>query len=75
MHVFRWWHKATTHADNVVNLDGYIRAQSEDEALDRVDRMLRSEFPTWKWMHRKQIEGNGVKFGPTVQKLKRKTIP
>ena len=33
---------------------------------------MRAENPTVRWMQGREIEGNGVMFGPTVQRLKRK---
>ena len=35
-----------------------------------MEKQMRAEHPTMRWMQGKEIEGNGVTFGPTVQKMK-----
>jgi hypothetical protein len=31
---------------------------------------MRAKWPTVRWMQGREIDGDGVTFGPTVQKLK-----
>lgn len=53
-----------------MKLEGRVVAHDASEACDRVEKQMRAEHPTMRWMQGKEIEGNGVTFGPTVQKLK-----
>ena len=67
---FRWWYKGRTPEGNVIKLEGRVVAHDAGEACDRVEKQMRAEYPAMRWMQGKEIEGNGVAFGPTVQKLK-----
>lgn len=67
---FRWWYKGRTTEGNTVKLEGRIEAADADEALAKVEAAMRSRYPTMRWMQGKEIEGGGVRLGPTVQKLK-----
>lgn len=67
---FRWWYKGRTVEGNTMKLEGRVVAHDASEACDRVEKQMRAEHPTMRWMQGKEIEGNGVTFGPTVQKMK-----
>lgn len=67
---FRWWYKGRTAEGNTMKLEGRVVARDASEACDKVERQMRAKWPTVRWMHGREIEGDGVTFGPTVQKLK-----
>lgn len=67
---FRWWYKGRTLEGNTLKLEGRVVAHDASEACDRVEKQMRAEYPTMRWMQGKELEGDGVTFGPTVQKLK-----
>ena len=67
---FRWWYKGRTTEGNTVKLEGRIEAADAGEACDKVEAAMRSRYPTMRWMQGRELEGDGVRFGPTVQKLK-----
>ena len=69
---FRWWYKGRTAEGNIVKLEGRVDAANEAAACRTVEAIMRAEYPTVRWMQGREIEGDGVMFGPTVQKLKRK---
>jgi len=67
---FRWWYKGKTPEGNTIKFEGHVRAKDSSSASDIVEREQRARFPEIVWMQGKEIEGNGVQFGPTVQQLK-----
>lgn len=67
---FRWWYKGRTLEGNTIKLEGRVVAHDASEACDRVEKQMRAEYPTMRWMQGKELEGDGVTCGPTVQKLK-----
>lgn len=67
---FRWWYKGRTAEGNTMKLEGRVEARDASEACDKVEKQMRAEWPTVRWMQGREIEGDGVTFGPTVQKLK-----
>lgn len=69
---FRWWYKGITTEGNILKLAGHTYATDASAACDQVERLMRAEHPTVRWMQGKEIEGDGWKFGPTVQKCRRK---
>lgn len=68
---FRWWFKGKTADGNILKLQGHVTAPSAGEACDKVEAAMRKEHPTVRWMQGREIEGNGVSFGPTVQLIRR----
>ena len=46
-------------------------AADSGAACDKVEREMRAKYPTIRWMQGREIEGDGWRFGPTVQKLKK----
>jgi hypothetical protein len=68
--VFRWWHKGRTLEGNTIKLQGRVVAKDASAACDLVDAEMRKQHPNIKWMQGREIEGNGFRFGPTVQKLR-----
>lgn len=69
---FRWWYRGLTAEGNIIKLEGHVQATNDTSACHTVEAIMRAEHPTVRWMQGREIEGNGVMFGPTVQKLKRK---
>ena len=69
---FRWWYKGRTPEGNTIKLEGDVMARNESEACAKVEATMRAAHPEIRWMQGREIEGDGVMFGPTVQKLKRK---
>jgi hypothetical protein len=69
---FRWWYKGRTPEGNTVKLFGHVQASDAASACDIVERQMRAEHPTIRWMQGREIESDGYLFGPTVQKLKTK---
>lgn len=67
---FRWWYKGRTAEGNTMKLEGRVEARDASEACDKVEKQMRAKWPTVRWMQGREIEGDGVTFGPTVQKLK-----
>ncbi len=67
---FHWWYKGRTDEGIIVKFEGHIVATDASDACDKVEKSMRAKWPMIAWMHGKEIEGNGVTFGPTVQKLK-----
>ena len=53
-----------------MKLEGRVVATDASAACDKVEKQMRAEWPTVRWMQGKEIEGDGMTFGPTVQKLK-----
>ena len=67
---FRWWYKGRTVEGNTIKLEGRVAARDASSASAKVEKQMRSDHPTIKWMQGKNIEGNGIAYGPTVQKTK-----
>lgn len=67
---FRWWYKGRTAEGNTMTLEGRVEARDASEACYKVEKQMRAKWPTVRWMQGRESEGGGVRFGPTVQKLK-----
>ncbi len=67
---FRWWYKGRTAEGNTMKLEGRVEARDASEACDKVEKQMRAKWPDVRWMQGREIEADGVTFGPTVQKLK-----
>jgi hypothetical protein len=72
---FRWWYKGMTSEGNVISLQGNIQALDAGAACDQVETQMRAAHPDVAWMQGREVEGigsyRGVRFGPTVQQMKR----
>jgi hypothetical protein len=73
---FRWWYSGLTTEGNTARFEGTGYAKSDHEACDNIEKMMRSKYPTIRWKHGCEVEGEGdnrgVKFGPTIQMLRTK---
>lgn len=67
---FRWWYRGILPSGMRLSLSGTVLAPDTWAACDQVEQRMRAKYPTMKWMQGRRIEGNGVSFGPTVQKAK-----
>ncbi len=68
---FRWWYKGKTPEGNTCSFEGTGFAVDAEAAGQNIEKMMRGQWPSLRWMHGKDVEGEGdnvgVKFGPTVQ--------
>jgi hypothetical protein len=73
MKQFHWSHRGKSANGNSLRLSGRTEAETMNEAMDKVDRFLRGQYPDVHWMHGKDIEGDGIyartKFGPTLREI------
>lgn len=71
---YRWWYKGRTPEGNVMSLQGHVWATDSSQAGDIVESEQRARWPEVRWMHGKEVEGEGenynVQFGPTTQQMK-----
>ena len=68
---FRWWYKGICPDNVILDLQGHVQATDIDAAGTSVEAICRAEYPRVRWMQGREIEGLGMTFGPTVQKMKR----
>ena len=69
---FRWWYKGRSTLGVTISYQGDVMARNESEACAKVEAAMRGAHPTLRWMDGREIEGHGIKFGPTVQKKRSK---
>ena len=68
---FRWWYKGRFPNGDTMKASSTVVAADASEAIKKIEFAMRILFPTVHWMQGSEIEGKGVTFGPTIQRLKR----